>query len=137
MFTKILVPIDLAHVRTLEKAISVAGNLAKNDSLPVVFAAVSPNTPSPLARTPEEFRTKLSRFASEQSERYGIQASGHAVFSHDPAIDLETALLTAVSETGADLVVMATHVPNMADHVWPSNGGRIASHSGVSVFLVR
>jgi len=90
-----------------------------------------------VARTPEEFRAKLSSFAAGQADQHGIQAIGHAVFSHDPSIDLETALLTAISETGADLVVMATHVPHMTDHIWPSNGGRIASHSGVSVFLVR
>jgi hypothetical protein len=42
-----------------------------------------------------------------------------------------------VHETGSNLVVMATHIPNVADHVWPSNGGRLATHTDASVFLVR
>ncbi|MDN3720862.1 universal stress protein [Roseibium salinum] len=45
--------------------------------------------------------------------------------------------MKAIDETDADLVVMATHVPNLKDYVWPSNGGRVASHSDVSVFLIR
>ena len=39
--------------------------------------------------------------------------------------------------TLADLVVMASHIPNVADHFWPSNGGSIASRADVSVMLVR
>ena len=57
--------------------------------------------------------------------------------SHDPAVDLDDALVKAVHETKSDLVVMATHIPNVADHVWPSNGGRLATHTDASVFLVR
>ncbi len=137
MFKKILIPIDLAHADKLEKSISVGAYLAKTGNLPVVFTAVTTALPGPLAHTPEEFRDKLAVFAQDQSDKHGISASAHAVFSHDPAIDLEDGLLKAVHETGADLVVMATHVPSLTDHVWPSNGGRIATHADVSVFLVR
>lgn len=137
LFNKILIPIDLNHAEKLEKAVSAGVYLARQDSLPVVFAAVASAAPGSVAHTPQEFRQKLDAFAAAQGVKYGINASGHAVFVHDPAIDLDTGLLTAVRETGADLVVMATHVPNLADHLWPSNGGRLASHADVSVFLVR
>lgn len=137
MFKKILIPIDLSHSEKLEKAVATGAYLAKQDNLPVVFAAVTTSAPGPLAHTPEEFRKKLDAYAAEQASRHGIQASGHAVFTHDPAIDLDDGLLKAVHETGSDLVVMQTHIPNIADHLWPSNGGRLASHADVSVFLVR
>lgn len=137
MFKKILIPIDLTHADKLEKAVSTGAYLAKTDDSPVVFAAVTTAAPGPLAHTPDEFRAKLASYAASEAEKYGITATGHAVFSHDPAIDLEDALLKAIHETGADLVVMQTHIPNVADHFWPSNGGRVASHSDVSVFLVR
>lgn len=137
MFTKILVPIDLGHADKLEKAISTGAFLAKTNSIPVVFVAVTSNTPSALAHTPDEFREKLAAFAAAEGEKHGIEASSHAAFSHDPAIDLEHAILKAVHDTGADLVVMATHIPHVPDHFWPSNGGRVASHADVSVFLVR
>ena len=43
----------------------------------------------------------------------------------------------AAEELGADLVVMATHVPNLTDYIWASHGGHLASHAKASVFLVR
>ena len=48
-----------------------------------------------------------------------------------------TRTVEAVHETGADLVVMASHIPGIADAIWPSHGGRLASHADVSVFVVR
>lgn len=137
MFTKILIPIDLAHADKLEKAVSTGAKLANSENIPVIFTAVTSSAPGPLGHTPDEFRAKLDSFAAGKASEFGISASGHAVIAHDPATDLEDSLLKAVEETGADLVVMATHVPNLADHVWPANGGRIASHADVSVFLVR
>lgn len=137
MFKKILIPIDLGHADKLEKAVSAGAYIAKSDGIEVVFTAVTTNAPSSQAHTPDEFRKKLAAYAAKQGELHGIRTSGHAMFSHDPAIDLEDAILKAVHETGADLVVMASHIPNVADHFWPSNGGRVASHADVSVFLVR
>lgn len=137
MFNKILIPIDLSHADKLEKAVSTGAYLAKQDNIPVVFTAVTTAAPGALAHTPDEFRAKLDAFAAEQGAKHGVQASGHAVFTHDPSIDLDEGLLKAAHETGADLVVMQTHIPNIADHLWPSNGGRLASHADVSVFLVR
>jgi nucleotide-binding universal stress UspA family protein len=137
LFKKILVPIDLRHPDALEKAISATAAIAKSENIPVVFAAVSTAAPSALAHNPDELQSKMAGFAEAQGRQHGINATGQAFFSHDPSIDLENALLKAIDETGADLVVMATHVPHLSDRFWPSNGGRIASHAGVSVFLVR
>ena len=66
-----------------------------------------------------------------------IETGAHAIFSHDPAVDLDPALIKAAEEIGADLIVMASHIPNLMDYVWPSNGGTIAGHSKASVFVVR
>lgn len=137
MFRKILIPIDLAHAEKLDKAVTTAVRLARLDGSPVVFAAVTSNAPGSLAHTPEEFRARLDAYAAEQAAEHAVSASGHAVFVHDPATELEDGLMTAVHETGADLVVMATHVPHIGDRLWPSNGGRLAGHADVSVFLVR
>ena len=116
MYKKIMVPVDLAHVDKLARALDTAANLAKFYHAPVTYVGVT---------------------SSAQTGTHGIQADGKTVVSHDPAVDLDDALIKAVDETGSDLVVMATHIPNVADHIWPSNGGRIATHTNASVFLVR
>jgi nucleotide-binding universal stress UspA family protein len=57
--------------------------------------------------------------------------------SNDPTTDVDDTLLRTIEETGAELVIMASHKPDLADYFWPSNGGKIASHSDASVFIVR
>ena len=59
----------------------------------------------------------------------------HAVTAHDPAVELDRKLEDAVQEIGADLVVMGSHIPRAFD--LGSHGGRIATHTDVSVMLVR
>ena len=137
MFNKIMVPVDLSHAAKLTKALDCAGRLAKQFGAEAVYVGVTASAPSSLAHTPEEYAEKLDAFAAEQAKAHGITASGHAVVSHDPTTDLDPSLMKAVEETGADLVVMASHVPNITDYVWPSNGGTIAAHSKASVLVVR
>lgn len=137
MFSNIMIPVDLAHEDHLGKALDCGAALARAHDAKVTYVGVSAAAPSSVARTPEEFAGKLDAFGKGQAERHGITAAGHAMTSHDPASDLDATLMKAIDETGADLVVMASHVPNITDHIWPSNGGTIAGHAKVSVMVVR
>ncbi|MDH3666620.1 MAG: universal stress protein [Paracoccaceae bacterium] len=137
MYKKIMIPVDLAHVERLEKALATAADLSRHYGIPVCYVGVAPNTPGPLAHNPSEFAQKLEAFGAEQAAARGLEATTKAYASHDPTTDLDDTLLSAVEETGADLVVMASHIPDIVDYVWPSNGGKIASHSDASVFVVR
>ncbi|GGL59184.1 universal stress protein [Wenxinia marina] len=137
MFKRIMVPVDLAHADKLTGAVSVAVDLASHYGAEVVFVGVTTNMPGQIARTPQEFGSKLDAFAGEQAQGRGITTRGHAVVSHDPAADLDDKLVEAVHETGADLVVMATHVPGIGDMLVPNHGGALARHTDISIFLVR
>jgi nucleotide-binding universal stress UspA family protein len=137
MYTKIMVPVDLAQVNRLGKALNTAADLAKHYGIPVCYVGISASTPGSVAHTPAEFTEKLEDFGRREAAKHGHETSTMAVFSHDPTADLEDSLLQAVKDTGADLVIMASHIPNIADFVWPPNGGKIASHSDASVFVVR
>ena len=137
MFQRILAPVDLAHLGTLERALKVTAEEAKHHGAPVTYVSVTAAAPGPLAHNPDEFREKLEAFARGQAESHGIDATAHAVFSHDPTTDVDDALMKAIDDVGADLVIMASHKPGLAEYFWPSNGGKIASHSDASVFVVR
>jgi nucleotide-binding universal stress UspA family protein len=137
MYKKIMVPVDLAHTGSLAKALSTAADLAKHYAIPVVYVGVTAAAPGAVAHNPAEFAQKLAAFAKAEAERHGHDASAEAITSHDPATDLDDTLMKAVHTTGSDLVVMASHVPGLRDYIWPSNGGKIASHSDASVFVVR
>ena len=137
MFKRIMVPVDLAHIPALRKALEVAAGVAKQYDIPVTYVGVTSAAPSALGHNPDEFDARLTAFGAEQASANGIVGETKTVISHDPTTDVDDALLHAVKDVGADLVVMASHVPGLADYVWPSNGGKIAAHSDASVFVVR
>jgi nucleotide-binding universal stress UspA family protein len=137
LFSKIMVPVDLAHVSRLTRALKVAADLARHYDAEICYVAVTASTPGPLAHNPQEFAAKLEEFAQAEAAEHGQKASSRSIVSHDPAIDMDRSLLNAREEIGADLVVMASHVPGVADYLFPSHGGSMAKHAGVSVMIVR
>lgn len=137
MYQKMLVPIDLAHIEKLEKAIQTAVDLAGHYGAEICFLGVGSNTPSEVAHTPKEFEQKMSEFAKGIGSKTGAKVSAAVAIAHDPAVDLSKILVSKADELGADVIVMASHVPGVADHIFASHGGYVASHSDHSVFLVR
>ena len=132
-----MAPVDLAHADRLTRALKVTADLARLYGAEAIYVAVTAPTPGPLGHNPEEFAARLRGFAEAQSGLHGHRTSSHAMVSHDPAVDLDATLLKAREEIDADLVVMASHVPGIAAYLFPSHGGSMAAHAGVSVMVVR
>ncbi|MCR9085704.1 MAG: universal stress protein [Rhodobacteraceae bacterium] len=137
MFSRIMIPIDLGHIDQMDKAIAVTAELAKLHGAEVHVVGVTQSQPSEIARNPAAFGEKLAALASELSEKQGVTFTPHTEMSHDIRLDLDDVLARAATAIGADLIVMASHVPGFADHIFASNAGYIASHSSMSVFVVR
>lgn len=138
MYNKIMVPVDLAHVDRLEKALKTAADLSKIYDIPVCYVGVTSSAPSSVAHTPSEFAEMVDEFGREQAEKYGLNNVTAVAYSiPDPAVDLDATLIKAEKENGVDLVVMASHVPGMADHIFASNAAYVAKYSKVSVLVVR
>jgi len=137
MYDKIMVPVDLAHADRLDKAIKTAADIAKANDATITFVGITTEQPSATAKTPKEYGEKLAAFAAAQSEIHAIPIASQARVSHDPAIDKDDILEDEVEANGYDLVVMASHVPGFGERIFASNAGYLASHSKVSVFVVR
>jgi len=137
MFHKILVPVDLAHLDLIEPSLQAVADLARHYDAEVCYVGVTANTPGTVARTPQEFTQKLEAFAKERAEVHGQPVSTHTIVSPDPIADLDDDLIKAIDELSADLVVMPTHPPKNVDAIIPSHGGKVATHTKASVFLVR
>ena len=137
MFKTIMVPVDLAHLGALEKALTVAADLSRHYGAALCYVGVTTSQPSAVARTPEEYEVKLRAFAEENAPDSGHEPTARVYNSHDPAADLDKILVQAIADVGADLVVMATHLPTHLDAIMPANGAKIAQHTKASVFLVR
>ncbi len=138
MYSKIMIPVDLEHTDRLEKALTTAADLSKQYGIPVCYTAVTASTPTSVAHTPDEFSKKLEAFAQSESEKLGLHsAESHTIVDPDPVADLGKKLIKAAHEQGCDLVVMASHIPGVREHIFESNAGSVALHADVSVFVVR
>ncbi|WP_432470999.1 universal stress protein [Amphritea sp. HPY] len=137
-YQKIMVPVDLVHIDHLGKALTTVADLARMYQIPVCYVGVSSALPSEIAHNPDEFANQLELFAQQQADKHGLpEVTSWAVISHDPAVDLDAKLMQTATELGADLIVMASHVPGLIEYVFSSNAGYVASHASVSVFVVR
>lgn len=137
MFQHIMVPVDLTHAGQLEKALNVARDLARHYNARITYVGMTSVTPSGVAHNPEEYAAKLQAFAEAHADGAGSGIGSHAITLHDPAVELDRALVKASETLEADLVVVASHVPGARDLIWPSHGGRLAAHAKASVLVVR
>lgn len=139
MYNTIMVPVDLSHIDRLGRSLDTARDMARIYDAEVCYVAVAPTAPTDIAQSENEFREKLEQFAAEQASTHGISARARALASTDPVGEVNDRLLEAIPEVGADLVVMASHVPGIADHLhlMSSNAAHLVKHADVSVFVVR
>lgn len=137
MFKKIMVPVDLAHLDALHKSLTVAADLARHYGASLCYVSVTSSQPGTVARTPEEYQQKLQAFAQSHAPDTAKPPTVRVYNSPDPIADMDDILEQAIIELGADLVVMATHLPRHLDAIMPANGSKVASHTRASVMLVR
>lgn len=137
MYKKIMVPVDLAHASTVEKAIKIAADLGKLYDAEVFLVGVTATAPGAAAHDPAEYEQKLEKFAADHSATLGHKLTPKSVLCNDPAAELDEALEDFGKEINVDLVVMASHVPGLMDHLFHSKAGHLAMHTSISVFVVR
>ena len=139
MYNTIMVPVDLSHVDRLAKSLDTARDLARLYDAGICYVAIAPTAPNAVAHSEKEFREKMDQFAADQASTHGISARARVLASTDPVAEVNDLLVAAIPEVGADLVVMASHVPGIADHLhlMSSNAAYVVKHATVSVFVVR
>jgi nucleotide-binding universal stress UspA family protein len=137
MYQRIGVPVDLAHPEMLEKAVATAAALAGTFGASIDLVAVTSPSPGEVARDPHAFGDKLAAYAEDCSQRHGVTFTAHTRICDDPTVELDRALSDAFHELGVDLLIVASHVPGLRDYVFSSNAGWLASHTDLSVFVVR
>lgn len=137
MFEKIMIPVDLVHLDRLNRCFEIAATLARADSAEVVCVGILDNPLSSPTRDSRDQMARLEAFASEFGSSTGVKATAFPVFSGDPEIELGSALLKAIDDTGSDAVVVASHISGWGKHIFRSNAGYVACHAAVSVFVVR
>lgn len=139
MYKKILVPVDLSHLDKLSKALNTSIDIAKHYKATLHYVTVTNRTPSSVAHNTRELEDELRLFAEEQGKDHGIDTNYSLIETPDTAVELEKRLVEAIEDTGADLIIMASHKPGLGDklHFIHSNAAKLVKDTEISVFVVR
>jgi len=138
LYSRILVPVDVNNAGKLTKALDVAARTARENDATVVYVSVVDAVPTTSARTEgERMKKLLDDFAADQSEAHGIQTADQIALRRDLHLHVGSEIIESAKETDCDLIIMASHVPGIKDHIFSSNAGYVASHAPMSVYVVR
>lgn len=136
LYRSILLPVDIANPELAPAIFETAkALLAPGGKMMAVY--VVPDIPAYVtAEMPETFVTDTIR-TSEQTLRdlvatAGIDATVKILTGQAPRAVLDTA-----QQEGADLIVVASHRPGLADYLLGSTAARIVRHAQCAVMVLR
>ena len=136
MYAKIIVPIDLTHVETGKKAITIAQKLLDDDGkiflvnvvedIPTYVAAELPVGVLQESKDQALAELKATARAANINAETEVR-SGRAASS----------ILDAAEHHEADLIIVASHRPGLSDYFLGSTASRVVRHAQCPVFIDR
>jgi universal stress protein F len=136
MFKKILVPVDLSHSDLGAQMIKLAKEIG-GDSAEIILTHVVHDIPAYAAvEISSELLDKTHKWAKAELEKLAKDnnVAGPTDLRHGSA---GSAILEAASEHGADLVIIGSHKPGVADYFLGSTAGRVVRHAQCPVLVMR
>ncbi len=140
MYSHILLPVDLDQPDTNDKAVRTATQIAHDYGATLHFLNVVPPLGS-FASTffPQGFLEQASKAAQERLHAFTEMLDLgdlkiHHVVAHGAIYDQ---ILTIGKQVGADLIIMASHSPELSNYLLGANAARVVRHAPCSVVVVR
>lgn len=139
MTKKILVPIDVSHEQAGGAALSLANDMAKLKGAKLVLLNVVERVPAFVeSQLPEGYAEAAVSAASEKLTEFAgsldLEAAPEIVVRRGHP---STEILEYAEAIGADLIVIASHEPELADYLLGSVAARVVRHASCSVLVVR
>ncbi len=141
MFKEILLSVDLGNVETQRKAVEAAIHLARASKAQLHVITVVPDFGLSIVGSyfPEGYEKHALDEASKRLHEFvraeipkGLKVQhivGHGTIYQE--------ILRAAKELGCDVIVMASHRPELKDYLLGPNAGQVARHAACSVMIVR
>ncbi len=135
MFSTILLPVDLGHDASWEKALPAA--LGFGGALHLLSVAPDFGESAVSSYFPPDFEAKARAGLKARLEAFAAEkapgATAHVAFG-----DIDRSILDAASRIGADLIVMASHKPNeLRSFFVGSHAERVVRHAPIPVLVIR
>lgn len=140
MYKAILLPVDLAHESSWSKAARVAARLADAFGAELHVATVVPDVRAGLVSQffPGDFEKRaIDQTAKELSVFCRTQFTDRAVKEHVGVGPIYRQIAALAGTHGCDLIVMASHRPELTDILLGPNADQVVRSTPASVFIVR
>lgn len=141
MYKNILLPIDLTDEGGQAEAVEAAAAIAKSFGAKINVVTVVPDFGMTIVGEyfPKDFEQKALKNAQAKLHDF-VKAhlpepdQVQHIVGHGSAY---REILRVAEDIKADLIVMASHRPEMQDHLLGPNAGRVVRHADCSVLVVR
>lgn len=140
MFNKILVPIDIAQSDSGEAGLKAAASLATATNARLVLVNVIGDIPNLVAnQLPNNHLDMMKQSAEkalhEVAAKNGLEAGSYEVQTDQGQIYHK--IIEAADKSSAELIVIASHQPDLADYLLGSTAAKVVRHAHCSVMVVR
>ena len=138
-FKKILVPVDLGEDSSWKEALPTAIDQAQHAGGELHIVTVVPEEPPQLAWLPDDYSEKMIAYADSQLEKLletGIPEQTKAE-KHVRQGAIYHEIVKFAQEIDADLIVMASHRPELKDFLLGPNAARVVRHAKCPVLVIR
>ncbi len=136
MFSNILIPVDLADIARAKDNLKRAAQLLDNKGKITLINVVEDIPTYVEFDLPENYAAKHLVQAQDHLENMvkneGIKA-GFDILRGKPG----SAILDFAEENGVDLIIMASHKPELMDYLIGSTAARVVRHAKCSVMVIR
>jgi len=138
-FEKILIPVDLGEESSWQEALPTGVDQAQHSGGELHIVTIVPDEPPQLAWLPEDYSTKMISYAKEQLAK--LIESGVpdeiSVQQHVRQGTIYSEIVKLAGEMDIDLIVMASHRPELKDFLLGPNAARVVRHAECPVLVLR
>ena len=141
MYRNVLVPVDLSDKHSWRKALPTAISLCETFEAKLHLITVVPDFGLPMVGQffPEGYEAKLRQQAARQLKEFAAQQVPGAIECRRIVAEgkIYQEILKAADAIKADLIVMGSHRPELADYLLGPNADKVTRHAQCSVMVVR
>ena len=136
MYKTIIVPVDLSHAERGKGMIDAAKKLIDKGGGIFLINVVEDMPTYVAAELPGGFIDKSKKEAHETLKKMAKEA-GLDTEVEVRSGSAHTAILGFAQEKGTDLIIIASHHPELADYLLGSTASRVVRHAKCSVLIIR
>ena len=136
MYKTILVPIDMAQVEKAPSMIVIAKSQIMEGGQIILLNVIEPIPDWVTASLPEDILSRSRQTAFEELHSIAKTAGIEATIEIKIGQPYKT-ILQAARETNAELIIVASHKPEIQDYLLGSTAGKVVRHAKCSVLVTR